>query len=120
MSAARARTQRQPNLGEELAVADRGHERADVELVHADDALARGAADHDRGLECRADRGQVLRGVRLAERAADRAAVADYRIGDHPLGFAEDRKALGQQLGRSSSKCRVSAPIRSSPPSSRM
>ena len=39
-----------------------------------------------------ADRRQVLGRVGLAERAAERATVADDRVGDHPLGVAEDRE----------------------------
>jgi len=38
--------------------------------------------------------------VGLAQRAADRAAVADDRIGDHLLGVAEQGEVRGQQLGR--------------------
>ena len=61
--------------------------------------VAVGAADHDRRLQRRADRGEVLGRVGLAERAADRAAVAHDRVGDHLLGVAEHREALAQQLG---------------------
>ena len=39
----------------------------------------------------RAHRGQVLGRVGLAERAADRPAVAHHRVGDHALGVGEDR-----------------------------
>ena len=55
----------------------------------ADHALAVGAADHDLALDRRADRPQVLGRVGLAQRAADRAAVADDRVGDHLLGVGE-------------------------------
>ena len=42
---------------------------------------------------------EILGGIGLAERAADRAAVAHDRVGDHVLGIAEEREALRQQLG---------------------
>ena len=38
---------RDPDLGQHLAGADRGHVRADVEILHRDHPLAVGAADHD-------------------------------------------------------------------------
>ena len=91
--------QREPDLGEQLAVADRGHVRPDVEVLHRDHPLPRGAADHDLRLDRRADGREVLGRVRLAERAADRAAVAHDRVGDHVLGVAEERQVLGEQLG---------------------
>ena len=50
-------------------------------------------------LHRRADGREVLGGVGLAERAADRAAVAHHRVGDHLLGVAEDREVAGQQVG---------------------
>jgi hypothetical protein len=70
-----------------------------VEVRHADLPLAVGPADDHRGLERGAHRGEVLGGVGLAERAADRAAVAHDGVGDDLLGVAEDREVLGQQLG---------------------
>ena len=57
------------------------------------------AADDAAGVERRADRGQVLGRVGLAQRAAERAAVAHDRVGDHPLGVAEDRERGGQLGG---------------------
>ena len=50
-------------------------------------------------LQRRADGREVLGRVGLAERAADRAAVAHDRVGDHVLGVAEEREVLGEQLG---------------------
>ena len=97
--AAAARAQRNPNLGEQLAVGDRGDVRPDVEVLHPDDPLAVGAADHDLRLHGRADGRKVLRCIGLAERAADRAAVAHDGIGDHVLGVAKQRQVLGEQLG---------------------
>ena len=45
------------------------------------------------------DRVEVLGRVGLAERAADRAAVAHRRVGDHLLGLAHDREVPGEQVG---------------------
>ena len=118
--AAAARAQREPHLGEQLAVADRGHVGPDVEVVHPDDALAVGAADHGLRLDRRADRREVLGRVGLAQRAADRAAVAHDRVGDHVLGVAEEREVPASSSDFSRSTCRVSAPIRISSPCSRM
>ena len=81
------------------AVADRGLVRAAVELLHRHDPLAGAAADHAARVERGADGGQVLGRVGLAERAAERAAVAHDRVGDHPLGVAEDRERRGQLVG---------------------
>ena len=77
-----------------------------------DDALAVGAADHDLRLERRADRRQVLGRVGLAERAADRAAVAHDRVGDHLLGVAEEREVLAR-AGRTSAGRRAGSARRS-------
>ena len=63
-----------------------------VELVHVDHALARAVADDHPRADRGADRAQVLGRVGLAERAADRAAVADHGVGDHALGVGEDRQ----------------------------
>ena len=48
-------------------------------------------------------RRQVLGRVGLAQRAADGAAVAHDRVGDHPLGVDEDREVLGRRAATSSS-----------------
>ena len=55
-----------------------------------------GVADHAARVEGGAHRGEVLGGVRLAERAADRAPVADDRVGDDRLGVREDREERGE------------------------
>ena len=57
------------------------------------------AADDHARADGGAHRGQVLGGVGLAERAADRAAVAHDGVGDHALGVGEDGEPGGQQLG---------------------
>ena len=49
-------------------------------------------------VERRADRGEVLGRVGLAQRAAQGAAVAHRRVGDHALGVAEDREQVAEQL----------------------
>ena len=71
----------------------------DVKVLHRDHPLAAGAADHDLRLHRRADGREVLGRVGLAQRAADRAAVAHDGIGDHVLGVAKQRQVLGEQLG---------------------
>ena len=67
-----------------------------MKLGHLDNALAVETADHHPRVDRRADRAQILRRVRLAQGAADRAPVADDRVGDHPLGVGEDLRAVGQ------------------------
>ena len=81
---------RDADLDEHLGVADRGLVRAAVEVGHVDRALAAAAADHGDGAERGADGAQVLGRVGLAERAADRAAVAHRRVGD----LAARRRAM--------------------------
>ena len=49
-------------------------------------------------LECRDDAREVLGRVGLAERAAERAAVADDRVGEDVLGFVEDREEALEQM----------------------
>ena len=87
-----ARPHRDADLDEHLAVADRRLVRPAVELLHRHDPLAGAAADHAARVERGADRREVLGRVGLAQRAAERAAVAHHRVGDHPLGVAEDRE----------------------------
>src|SRR5215213_4427909 len=75
------------HLDEHLGVADGRLVGALMELVHVEHALA-GAPAYDRGrAERRAHGAEILGGVRLAEGPADRAAVADGRVGDHLLGL---------------------------------
>ena len=90
---------RQADLRQQLTGADRGHVGTDVKVLHPDDPLAlrlRGSTTRAFAAEHTADRSSG--GVRLAQRAADRAAVADDRVGDHGLGVGEQREALGEQL----------------------
>ena len=99
VGAARPRLDLEADLGEDLALLHRGRPRAEVELAHRHGPRSLGAGEHDRSLQRGADRGEILGRVGLAERAADRAAVAHDRVGDHQLGVAEDREPLQQQLG---------------------
>jgi hypothetical protein len=85
-----------PHLGDDLRGTDDRLVRSGVEFAHRHRAVATRAGDHHRGLEGRTHRRQVLRWVGLPERPADGAAVADDRIGNHPLGVAEDRVVLGE------------------------
>jgi hypothetical protein len=87
------------DLDEHLGVADGGLVRALVEVGHVDDPVAAGAADHRGGAQRREDRVEVLGRVGLAQRAADGPAVAHRRVGDQLLGLADDREALGEQVG---------------------
>ena len=93
------RAQRDAHLGQHLGVTDGRLVRAAVELLHRHDPLAGGAADHAARVQRRADRGEILGRVGLAQRSAERAAVADDRVGDDPLGVAEDRERRGQLVG---------------------
>jgi hypothetical protein len=92
--AAAVRAQRDPDLGQQLAVAHRGHERPDVEVLHRDLPFAVGPTNHGLRLDRRADRREVLGRVRLTQGAADRAAVAHHGVGDHLFGVAEERQVL--------------------------
>jgi hypothetical protein len=70
-----------------------------VELGHVDDALAGGPGDDDLRPQDVAHGGEVLRRVGLAQRAADRAAIADDGIGDDLLGVVHDREEPPDQVG---------------------
>ena len=67
--------------------------------VHRAPRARRRAADDDVGLGRRADGREVLGRVGLAQRAADRAAVAHDGVGDHLLGVGEQREVAREQLG---------------------
>jgi len=97
--AAAARPQPEPDLGEHLAGTHRRHVGADVEVLHPDHPLGARSADDDLRPGGSADGRQVLGRVGLAQRAAERPAVAHDRVGDHLLGVAEERVVLGDQLG---------------------
>jgi len=97
--AAAAWTHRKPDLGEQLAFAHGGHVGPDVKVLHPDHPFPVGATDHGLRLDRRADGREILGRVRLAQRAADRAAVAHDRVGDHGLGVAKEWEVLGEQLG---------------------
>ena len=68
-----------------------------MELAHVDDPLTVAAPDHEPRVQGGAHRGEVLRRIRLAQGAADRAAVADDRIGDDALSVDEDRQPFGEE-----------------------
>src|SRR5665648_585232 len=69
---------------------------AAVEILHRHDPFTAGPADDTAGVEGRAYRRKVLGGIGLTQRAADRAAVADHGVGDHPFGVAENREHRGE------------------------
>ena len=81
------------------AAADGGLVRAAVELAHRDHPFAGAAADDTRRVERGADGRKVLGRIGLAQRAAERAAVANHGIGDDSLGVAEDGEGCGQLVG---------------------
>ena len=84
-------------------------------VVHVDDPLALEPRRSPPGPERRADGAEVLGRVGLAQRAADGAAVAHHRVGDHLLGVARrSGSGAASTSERSSSTWRVSAPIRTS------
>ncbi len=85
------------DLGEHLQLSHGGPVGAAVEVAHVEHALAVGSADDHPRCDRRAHRGEVLGRVGLAEGAADRAAVADDRVGDHALGVGEDGEPLFQE-----------------------
>ncbi len=96
--AAGARSKRQADLDQQVPRTHRRRVRTDVKLLHRDRALAICAADHRLCLDRGADGRKVLRSVGLAERAADRAAVAHHRVGNHLLGVAKQREVLSEEL----------------------
>lgn len=89
---------RQPDLGQQLAIADGRHVRPQVEVLNVDDALALSPGDHHLGPQRGADGAEVLGRVSLAQGAADGPAVAHHGVGDHLLGVSEDREPGREQL----------------------
>ena len=117
----RAGPERDPHLGQHLGGADGRHVRADVELVHADDALAARAADHGRRpwRRCRRPTGpRPRRPGRASRRSCRGCARPGRRSPARRRGRAGSARASRSDFSRST--CRVSAPIRISPSCSRM
>ena len=86
VGAAGAGADGEPEFAQQFVLPDGGLVGSAVEVAHGDDALAARTADHGLGAEDIADGGEVLGRVGLAERAADGAAVAHHRVGNHLLG----------------------------------
>ena len=89
----------QPDLREQLGRPDHRLVRALVELASRDRPASGGRADDHRGADRGAHRRQVLGGIRLAQRPADRPAVTYDRVGDHLLGIVEDPVVLAEHRG---------------------
>jgi len=91
-----------------------------VELVDVERALAARAADDHARAERGANRGEVLGRIGVAQRAADRPRL---RTGGSAIALSASRKTGSRRASSSDSsrsRCRVSAPMRISPPCSRM
>ncbi|CFR85116.1 Uncharacterised protein [Mycobacterium tuberculosis] len=78
---------------------ERGFVRPDQEVVDRYLTFTRGPFRQAHRIQNGAHGRQVLGRIRLAERTAQGAAVADHRVGDHPLGIAEDRAHRRQRIG---------------------
>ena len=70
------------------------------ELAHRHHPLAAGAAARRTRPGGAPGGREVLGRVGLAQRPADRAAVAHHRVGDHPLGVVQDPVVLADDRGR--------------------
>ena len=85
---------RHADLGDDLARLNGSLVRSEVELARRNRALSILGTQHDGGAQRRHNRRQILGWVGLAQRSTDRSTVAHDRVGNHPLGFAEDRVVL--------------------------
>ena len=68
-------------------------------------------AQDDIGAQGGGDRRQVLGRVGLAQRAADRASVADDRVRDDILRVVQDLVVLADTADERMDRCRVMAPM---------
>ena len=82
---------------DDLAGLQRRREQVQEEVSGRDLALALGPAGDDRGAEGDEDRGEVGRGIRVGDRAADRPAVADLQVADLGGGLGEDGARLADE-----------------------
>ena len=78
------------------------------------------AARHERAAEGEHHRGQVGRRVAVGQRAADRAAVAHLRVADLAGRVGQQRHLAWSRSDVSTSRWRVSAPMATWSPASRM
>ena len=85
---------RHPDLGQQLALADRRLEDAGEEVGRCDRSLASRADDHELGVEREHHGREVGRRVAVRERAADRAAMPHLRVADLAGGRGDDRAVL--------------------------
>ena len=82
-----ARVLRDPDLGEQLALGDRGLEEVDEEVVGRHGARAAGTGDHELRTERQCGRTEVAGRVGVRQRAAEGAAVPDLGVGQLVLGL---------------------------------
>ena len=80
--AALRRPGRQPDLGDDLVVLERGRQRPDEEVVGADRARPLRAGRGDLGVAGDGDAGHLGGGIGMRDAAADGAAVADLIVRD--------------------------------------
>ena len=90
---------RHADLGDHLVGRERRRERPAEQLVDRDRPLAARALSDDVGSRGEHDGAPVALRVRVCERAADGAAVADEWVGDLRGGVAERAIATAEQLG---------------------
>ncbi len=87
-----------PDLGEDLVVADRGLEEVHEEVGRRDRARAAAAGDHELRAERQRRRPEVARGVGVGERASERAAVAHLLVGELGGGLGDQPGVLAHQV----------------------
>ena len=122
VGAAGARAHGEADLGQQLPVAARRSRtaRGGTPAMATTRSPPR-PADHHLRVQRRADRREVLGRVGLAQRPADRPAVAHQRVGDRPARRRRRPGSARRASAESSrSRWRVSAPMRTSSPSRRM
>src|SRR5262245_44864787 len=97
--AVRLRPKRKPHHGDELIQLDRGGHIGDREGVNRDFAGAARPLHRDRGIERGRDRDELGRWVEMAERAAERAAVAGLAMADLQDRLVHQWAALANKIG---------------------
>src|SRR5262249_8105043 len=98
IGAGRARRRRYTDLGDQLIRLQRGHERAEEELVDRDRPLAVGAAYYEPGPQRQQRRAPVALWIGVRDRPGDCAEVAHDRIGDQRRSSSERAVLALQQI----------------------
>src|SRR5699024_332994 len=86
-----------PDVDQDLAVADRGGEQVFEEVTGRDLPPPVGAGDRHHGVEGQGGGEQVPGGVGVGERAAEGAAVSDLRVGHGGGGLGQQSRMLAHQ-----------------------